>query len=88
MKTPASSHEAAASDSYFADFMPVLSTIECQTQIFVPRYEVLNEEIANTMHQSIRHAKIVYFEHSGHMVPWTEPERFNLKLLALAQEVL
>lgn len=33
-------------------------------------------------------AKLVFFEHSGHLLQWTEPEKFNTELLVFTREVL
>ena len=88
MKTPTTAHKAAAYESYFADFRPVLPTMQAPSRIFLPRYGVVNEEMAKVLKEGIRNSKIVHFEHSGHMVPWTEAEKFNQELLSFAREVL
>lgn len=88
MKTPTSTHRAAAYEPYFADFRPVLATMQAPARIFWARYGVVDEETAKVLKERIRNSKLVFFEHSGHMLPWTEAEKFNRELALFAQEVL
>ena len=88
MKTPTNAHKAAAYESYFADFRPVLSTMRVPSRIFLPRYGVVDEAMAKVLKDGLRDSKIIRFEHSGHMAPWTEADKFNKELLSFAHEVL
>ncbi|MEE8159433.1 MAG: alpha/beta hydrolase [Dehalococcoidia bacterium] len=88
MKTPTSAHRAAAYESYFADFRPVLPTMKVPARIFWTRYGVVKEDTAKLLNEGIRNSKLVFFEHSGHLLPWTETEKFNREMLSFAREVL
>jgi len=88
MKTPTSAHRAAAYESYLSDYRSVLPTMKVPSRIFWARYGVVDEGTARLLEEGISGSKLVFFEHSGHMLPWTEAEKFNAKLLAFALEVL
>ena len=84
MKTPTSVHRAAAYESYFADFRPVLLTMEAPARIFWAKYGVIDEPTAMLLHRSLKNSELVFFEHSGHLLPWTEKEKFNSEMLSFA----
>ena len=88
MKTPTSVHRAAAWESYFADFRPVLLTMEEPARIFWAKYGVIDEPTATLLHRSLKNSEMVFFEHSGHLLPWTEKEKFNAEMLSFARMVL
>ena len=88
MKTPTSVHRAAAYESYFADFRPVLLTMEAPARIFWAKYGVIDEPTAMLLHRSLKNSELVFFEHSGHLLPWTEKEKFNAEMLSFARMVL
>ncbi len=88
MKTPTSAHMAAAYESYFADFRPTLSTMKAPARVFWARYGVVDEDTARLLEARLKNSKLVFFERSGHMLPWTEAEKFNRELMAFAREVL
>jgi pimeloyl-ACP methyl ester carboxylesterase len=88
MKTPTSTHRAAAWESYFADFRPVLTRMDVPSRVFWARYGVIDEPTARLLLTSLKNSKEVFFEHSGHLLPWTESEKFNAAMLAFAREVL
>ncbi len=88
MKTPTSTHRAAAWESYFADFRPVLKTMDVPSRVFWARYGVIDEPTARLLLGSLKNSKEVFFEHSGHLLPWTEREKFNSAMLDFAREVL
>ena len=88
MKTPTSVHRAAAWESYFADFRPVLKQMTVPSRVFWARYGVIDEPTAKLLLGSLRDSREVFFEHSGHLLPWTEKEKFNAEMIAFAKEVL
>ena len=40
------------------------------------------------MGEATPNSGFVFFEHSGHMLPWTEAEKFNQELAAFAGELI
>jgi hypothetical protein len=40
------------------------------------------------MHTAMANSKPVFFERSGHLIPWVEAEKFNRELAAFAADVL
>jgi pimeloyl-ACP methyl ester carboxylesterase len=88
MKTPTEAHVAAISDSYHADYRPFLPAVRLPTRIFWARYGLLPPDAATSMAEACPGARLVFFEHSGHLLQWTEPDRFNSELLAFTREVL
>ena len=88
MKTPTGVHRAAAWESYFADFRPVLDRMTVPSRVFWARYGVIDEPTARLLLERLKGSREVFFEHSGHMLPWTESEKFNAAMLEFAREVL
>lgn len=88
MKTPTEAHCAAISDSYHSDYRPFLPQVRLPTRIFWARYGLIPSETATSMAEVSHSAKLVFFEHSGHLLQWTEPDKFNTELLAFTREVL
>ena len=88
MKTPTSAHCAALAELYYADYRPFLPQVRVPTRIFWARYGLIQPDTAKLMNEAMANSKLVFFEHSGHMIPWTEPEKFNRELAAFAQEIL
>ena len=88
MKTPTGVHRAAAWESYFADFRPVLDRMTAPSRVFWARYGVIDEPTARLLLERLKGSREVFFEHSGHMLPWTESEKFNSAMLEFAREVL
>lgn len=87
MKTPLSAHLATIEDSYRRDFRSTMRRIRVPTQIFSARYGLIDPETAEEMRSAVA-GELVYFERSGHMLPWTEPERFNAHLIAFSEGIL
>ncbi len=88
MKTPTATHRAAAWESYFADFRPVLKRMTVPSRVFWAKYGVIDEPTARLLLGSLKNSEEVFFEHSGHLLPWTEKEKFNAAMLAFARETL
>ncbi len=88
MKTPTSIHRAAVLESYTADYRQVLPTLSIPSLIFWAKYGVINSEWAKFLNNNIRNSRLVYFEHSGHMLPWTEPEKFNEELRQFVRQLI
>ena len=88
MKTPTEAHCAAFAESYHSDYRPFLPQVRLPTRIFTARYGLIAPDTAMTMAQSMPSARLVFFEHSGHLLHWTEPDKFNSEVLAFTREVL
>ena len=88
MKTPTAVHLPVVSESYHADFRPLLSKVRVPTRIFWARYGSIKPEMAEFMRKGMPNAELVFFEHSGHLIPWVEAEIFNRELAAFAQGIL
>ncbi len=88
MKTPTATHRAAAWESYFADFRPVLDRMTAPSLVIWGKYGVIDEPTAKLLLSRLRNSREAYFEHSGHLMPWTEKEKFNAEMLAFAREAL
>jgi pimeloyl-ACP methyl ester carboxylesterase len=88
MKTPTSIHRAAVIESYMADYRLTLPMINVPSLIFWARYGVINSEWAKFLNNNIRNSRLVYFEHSGHMLPWTEPKKFNEEIRQFIRQLI
>lgn len=88
MTTPSSAHISVYTDSYYADYRPFLAQVQVPTQIFWAKYGLIDENMARMMAEAGPGSRLVFFEHSGHMLPWTEAEKFNEELAAFAGELL
>ena len=88
MKTPTSIHRAAVLESYTADYRQVLPMINVPSLIFWAKYGVINSYWAKFLNDNIRNSRLVYFEQSGHMLPWTEPEKFNEELRQFTHQLI
>ena len=88
MKTPSSAHVSIMTDSYYADYRPFLSQVRVPTRIFWAKYGLIDRDLAGMMAEATPNCGLVFFEHSGHMLPWTEAEKFNQELAAFAGELL
>ena len=88
MKTPTSAACDAFDEAYHADYRSFLNQVELPAAVFWCRYGLITTEMANFMNDEMPNSRLVYFEHSGHLLPWTEPERFNRELMSFAEEVL
>lgn len=88
MKTPTEAHIAAITDSYRSDYRPFLPYVRVPTRIFWARYGLMPPETAMNMAEAAAGIRLVGFEHSGHLLQWTEPDKFNRELLAFTREVL
>jgi pimeloyl-ACP methyl ester carboxylesterase len=88
MKTPTSIHRAAVIESYTADYRPVLPMINVPSLILWAKYGVISSDWAKFLNNNIRNSRLVYFEHSGHMLPWTEPDKFNEEIRQFASQLI
>lgn len=88
MKTPSAAHISIMTDSYYADYRPFLSQVRVSTRIFWAKYGLIDRDLAGMMAEATPNCGLVFFEHSGHMLPWTEAEKFNQELAAFAGELL
>ena len=88
MKTPTSAHCAAFTESYHSDYRPFLNQVRIPTRLFWARFGSIQPDMAKSMSEVMADCRLVFFEHSGHLIPWVESEKFNHELLAFAEEVL
>jgi pimeloyl-ACP methyl ester carboxylesterase len=88
MKTPTSAHVAAVTDSYRSDFRAFLPEVRLPTRIFWARYGSIRAPVADLMQKGMANSKAVFFERSGHLIPWVEADKFNRELAAFAGDVL
>jgi non-heme chloroperoxidase len=88
MKTPTSAHVAAVTESYRSDYRPFLPEVRVPTRIFWSRYGSIRPDGAEAMRSPTAGAELVYFAHSGHLIPWLEPDRFNRELAAFSGPLL
>ena len=88
MKTPTSAHCEGFREAYHADYWSFLPQVHLPTLIFWAKYGSIKPDTAKRMNEAMPNSRLVFFEHSGHLLPWTEPEKFNRELLAFAREVL
>jgi non-heme chloroperoxidase len=88
MKTPTTIHRAAAIESFLNDYRPVLPTMKAPSLIMWAKYGGVDKECADLLHNGIKKSRLVFFEKSGHLLPWTEAEKFNREIMGLAKEVL
>jgi non-heme chloroperoxidase len=88
MKTPTAAHVSLTTDSYYADYRPSLPHVTVPSRIFWARYGLISPEEADEMNRATPNCKLVFFEHSGHLLPWTEADKFNRELETFAREVL
>ena len=88
MNTPSSAHISIMTESYYADYRPFLSRVQVPTQIYWAKYGLIDGDLARMMAEATPNCGLVFFEHSGHMLPWTEADRFNQELAAFAGELL
>jgi pimeloyl-ACP methyl ester carboxylesterase len=87
LKTPTAAHQAAVESSYRSDFRATMRGLRVPTQLYVGRYGIIGPELAEELRAEMA-AELVSFAHSGHMLPWTEPERFNAQVIRFAQRTL
>lgn len=88
MKTPTEAHCAAFAESYRSDYRPFLSHVRVPVRVFAARYGLIPPDTAAAMAAASAGGCLVNFEHSGHLLQWTEPEKFNREVLAFAREIL
>ena len=88
MLTPTSAHISAMTDSYYADYRPHLANGRLPTQIYWAKYGSMDEAMANLMGEATPDCEFVFFEHSGHLLPWTETHKFNQTLAAFVGKLL
>jgi non-heme chloroperoxidase len=88
MKTPTAAHAAIWDEVYHSDYRPMMSTVRVPSSVFWAKYGNINAEIAQQMSQTMNNAKLVYFEHTGHMFPWLEADKFNRELGLFARSCL
>jgi non-heme chloroperoxidase len=87
MKTPTNAHVAIWDEVYHSDYRPMMATVRVPSSVFWAKYGNINAEVAEQMRQAMN-AKLVRFDHSGHMFPWLEAEKFNQELASFAGGLL
>lgn len=88
MKTPTSANLAIFAESYRTDYRHFLPQVRIPTRIFWAKYGYITAEMAALMNEAMPNSRLVFFEHSGHLLPWTEPDKFNREVAEFSREVL
>ena len=88
MKTPTSAHATVVEESFRADYSPFMAEVSVPARTFWSRYGSIRPEVAEVMRKAMRGSELVYFERSGHLIPWIEAERFNRELAEFAGTAL
>ena len=88
MQTPTTAYVSAATDSFYSDYRAFLSNVRVPTLIFWARYGNIQPDMAKFMDEAIPDARLVFFDHSGHFLPWTESAKFNRELSEFARDML
>ena len=88
MKTPSSSMIAIAEEVYELDYTPFLPKVPVPSLILWAKYGSIQPDVAVLMSETMPDSQLVFFEHSGHLLPWTEPEKFNAQLITFARRRL
>ena len=88
MKTPTAVHIPVVRESYHSDFRPLLPKVRVPTRSFWARYGSIKPEMAELMRKGMPNSELVFFEQSGHLIPWVEAEKFNRELAAFAKGIL
>lgn len=84
MKTPTSAHATVVEESFRADYRPFMDEVRVPTRTFWSRYGSIQPDGAEVMRSAMKGSELVFFERSGHLIPWIEPEKFNGELAAFA----
>ena len=87
MKTPTHAHLEAADDSYHSDYRPTMARLRVPTTLFVGKYGLIGPELADEL-RAVAPSELVHFAHSGHLMPWTEPDQFNTEVVAFARRCI
>ena len=88
MKTPTSAHATVVEESFRADYRPFMDEVRVPTRTFWSRYGSIQPDGAEAMRSAMKGSELVFFERSGHLIPWIEPEKFNRELAAFSGEAL
>jgi pimeloyl-ACP methyl ester carboxylesterase len=88
MKTPTSAHATVVEESFRADYSPFMNEVRVPTRTFWSRHGSIQPDVAEAMRKAMRDSELVFFERSGHLIPWIESEKFNRELAGFASAVL
>lgn len=88
LKTPTAAHISLMTDSYYADYRPFLGNTTVPSCTFWAKYGLIDAQMVQEIDRATPNSRLVFFEHSGHLLPWTEAEKFNRELEAFVLEVL
>lgn len=88
MKTPTEAHVAIWDEVYHSDYRPMLATLRVACCLFWSKYGNINAGVADQMSQAMKGAKLVHFEHSGHLFPWLEADKFNEEITSFSAACL
>ena len=88
MKTPTSAHATVVEESFRADYGPLMDEVCVPTRTFWSRHGSIQSDVAETMRRAMKGSELVFFERSGHLIPWIEAEKFNRELAAFAGAAL
>jgi non-heme chloroperoxidase len=87
LKIPHSCQVPALLDAYHSDFRNDFRNIPTPTLVCTAQYGLIRPESVG-LWQEIPNSRVVHFEHSGHLLPWTEADKFNAELAAFATSAL
>lgn len=88
MKTPTDAHISLMTDSYYSDYRSFLVNITVPSLIFGAKYGFIDGDLADQMRKSMQNCRLVWFDHSGHLMPWTEADKFNKEVADFGRHVL
>ena len=88
MKTPTDAHISLMTDSYYSDYRSFLGNVTVPSLIFGAKYGFIDVDLANQMRKSMQDCRLVWFDHSGHLMPWTEADKFNKEVADFGRCVL
>ncbi len=87
LKISPSCQVPALRDAYHSDFRGELASVSVPTLVCYARHGLIDADGIKTW-LTIPHSRAVYFERSGHMLPWTEADLFNKEVTSFASSHL
>jgi pimeloyl-ACP methyl ester carboxylesterase len=87
LKIPPSCQIPALLDAYHSDFRNDYPNIILPTLICSAKYGLIRPETVG-LWQQIPNSQVLHFERSGHLLPWTEADKFNAALSEFAHSAL
>jgi pimeloyl-ACP methyl ester carboxylesterase len=85
MNVPTAFHAAIWDEVYHTDYRPMMASVRIPAAVFWAKYGNISADMAAEMKQTMNDARLVRFNHSGHLFPWLEAEKFNSELADFAR---